>query len=191
MSLLSLDNSITNFLYIAPHLSSFWQDILYGVASVFVYLIPIILLVLFFIRSKNDKVNSVRLFIGSVFTWQILNRVISDITFNDYGFRMRPFADHGIKEFFLEQPGKAFPSDHASFIAAFTFLLYFMGYKKLGNIVLIGGIISTIARVGMGFHYFGDVLAGWVVGAFGFYLYLIVDPYIKKILNKIFKTQVR
>ena len=188
MTLITADKAVQDLLYITPHLSRGGQNFLYVFAGWPVYIVPITLLALFF-RNTKDRANSVRLFIGSVFTWQILNRLIGTYLYNNYGFRDRPFAATGAKEFFLERPEKAFPSDHAAFLASFVILLYAMGYKKLGNALLIVTIITGFARVMMGFHWPLDILAGWLVGGIGACIYLLVDPYIKTLLYKILKVK--
>ncbi len=45
---------------------------------------------------------------------------------------------------------------------ALTF--YLAGYKKIGHLVLAIAIIVGITRVGIGVHFPGDILGGWIVG---------------------------
>lgn len=174
MWLLHLDKTITNGMYLANSLNPFWLHVLYYAASVFIYSLPIILLYLFY-RGGNDRVKSVKIFLIAVIAWVVLNRLIGDFLYAHYGFRDRPFAQYGIKELFFERPTKAFPSDHAAVIFAATLSFFYYRYRKIGWIFLIGGTISALARVAIGFHWFGDIVGGYIMGLIAFLVVLAFD----------------
>lgn len=163
MWLLQLDQKITNVLYLedATRLS---QLVAFSVASVPVYLVPVILLVLF-MRSYNDRRVAVKITVAAVLAWQVFSSGIGSVLYQTLGFRDRPFAQQGFAEFLFEQPQKAFPSDHAAVLAVVALGLCYFRYGRLARLALFLAIISSIARVVIGFHWFGDVAAGWVIGA--------------------------
>lgn len=174
MSLLTLDQRLTNWLYIGNQASPATERFLFTLASVFIYLLPIILLYLFF-RSRDDRAKAINVTAMAILSWQILSKFLGSFIYNHYGFRDRPFASHGLTEFLFEQPQKAFPSDHAAVLMAVTLGFFYYRYPKLGWLFLIGGVLSSLGRVVIGFHWFGDVIGGWLLAVVAFYLWRIVD----------------
>lgn len=162
-SLLGLDRQITDFLYYASS-SELLQTSVFYLASGVVYLIPVVLLVMFF-RSHADRLVAMKVFLSAVFAWQVLSNLLGDWLYGGYGFRDRPFAEMGLQELLFERPEKAFPSDHAAVIAAVVISFFMYRYPKLGYFFLITGVLSSLARVMIGFHWFGDIIGGWLLGA--------------------------
>ncbi|MET9022776.1 phosphatase PAP2 family protein [Actinopolymorpha sp. NPDC004070] len=58
----------------------------------------------------------------------------------------------------------SFPSDHATMAGAVTAGLFLVG-RRLGLVGLLAAVVMAFARVYVGAHFPGDVLAGLVVGA--------------------------
>lgn len=89
-----------------------------------------------------------------------INQVIPHIW-----FRPRPFVSHpGTVHVLLSHSRDAsFPSDHAAAAFAIASLLFWV-HRKLGVVALILALAICYARVYVGDHYPGDVLAGAVVG---------------------------
>lgn len=183
MDLLELDKTLTHKLFIGQSLSPLGADLLYGLASVFIYALPIILLVLFF-RTKTDRSNAVKITLIALIAWQVLSKFVSYYLYTHYGFRQRPFADMGIQELFFEQPAKAFPSDHSAVIMAVAVALFIYKYRRLAWFFLIGGVISTFGRVLIGFHFIGDILGGYVIGLLAVGLVYLADKPLTNLINK-------
>jgi len=179
MSLLTLDQNLTESLYRLTRDSSANQHLAYVIATYLIYLLPIVLLVLFW--RQQTRVESAKLFVMTLVTWQGLNKLLGDFLYGHYGFRDRPFASHGLSELLFEQPQKAFPSDHAAVFMFVTLALYYYGHKKWAAVFLVAMILSSVARVAIGFHWAGDIVGGWAVGAIGFGLMVWLDPALQKI----------
>lgn len=175
------DQTITNFLYLEAASQSV-KNVLFAIAGGFIYVVPIVLLWMFF-RSYKDKLISMKIFAGAVIAWGVFTKLTGDILYTNFGFRDRPFVENGLSELFLEQPQKAFPSDHSAVLAVVILSLFIYKYPKLGYLFLIGGVASSIARVVIGFHWFGDILAGWLLGALAVGFIWVFDRHITKVFE--------
>ena len=180
-TLLVWDQTVTNFLYFEAA-SQTVKNVLLVVAGGFIYIIPVVLLIMFF-RSHRDRLTSIKIFTGVIIAWQGLTKITGDILYTNFGFRDRPFAESGLNELFLEQPQKAFPSDHSAVFAVIVLSLFIYKYPKLGYLFLIVGIASSLARVVIGFHWFGDILGGWLLGALAVGLVWVFDRPLTKALE--------
>lgn len=182
MGILGLDHELTFALYRWGSSNPALQAVFLFIASIFVYLLPVILIWLF-LRDQASRLKSVKIFLVAVLAWQVLSAVIGHFLYNGYGFRERPFALDGIRELFFEQPEKAFPSDHAAVMFAVVLAFFAYRYPRLGWIFLIGGVLSSLGRVLVGFHYVGDVLGGWAVGTIAFAAIYSLDRYIDPVIS--------
>lgn len=180
-NLLLWDQNITNYLYFESA-SELLKNITLVMATGFIYILPIVLVVMFF-RSYRDRITSMKIFVGVVIAWQGLTKITGDFLYGSYGFRERPFAENGLSELFLEQPEKAFPSDHSAVLIVVILLLFVYKYPKLGYVFLIGGITSSLARVVIGFHWFGDIIGGWLLGALAVGIILVFDRQLTKVFE--------
>ena len=171
---LNLDNRITNSLYLQEPKSL--ESVIFTIASSFIYLIPVVLLVMF-LRSHKERITSMKVFVSAILAWQVLSKFVGEYFYGNYGFRDRPFAERGLKEFLFERPEKAFPSDHAAVFAAITTSFFIYKYPKVVYLFFGVGLVSSLARVVIGFHWFGDVLGGWILGmAAAATVYLLDKP---------------
>ncbi len=185
MTLLGLDDRLTFALYRFGSSNWFWQHFWLIIAAWFVYLLPLTLLYLFFFgKSFSDKVAATKIFFSSIVTWQIFSKLIGNFFYSHYNFRDRPFAANGIKELFFERPTKAFPSDHSAVLVVAALLLIYYRYPKVGRFLLIGGLISGIARILVGFHFAGDILGGWALGAIAFLIFYYLDQPFTKLVEQ-------
>jgi membrane-associated phospholipid phosphatase len=183
MYLLELDKTLTFKLYFVDSLSHFGQQILYSIASLFIYLVPIILIILFF-RGAKDRINSIKIFLTAILSWQVLSYFTGYLLYHYYGFRDRPFASKGLSELLFERPQKAFPSDHSAVLFAVMLAFFAYKYPKLGWLFLIGGVLSSFGRVMIGFHYVGDVFGGWILGAIALGIVMLLDKPLTKLITK-------
>ncbi len=179
---LRLDQNLTEGLYSLTRDDSGLQKIVYVFASYPIFLLPIVLIWLFW--QKTSRWVAAKIFIGTIFTWQVMSKLAGEYFYTQWGFRDRPFAFAGIKELLLEQPQKAFPSDHAAVFLFVTLALFYYRQKTWGWIFLVATVLSSIARVAIGFHFVGDILGGWLIGAVGFGLLYWLDQPIQRLIDK-------
>lgn len=183
MSLIRLDQNLTEGIYSLTRDNLGLQKIVYIFASYPIFLLPIALVWL--VWQKTSRWEAVKIFIGAIFTWQVMSKLAGEFFYTQFGFRDRPFAFAGIKELLLEQPQKAFPSDHAAVLLFVTCALFYYRQKTWAWIFLVATVLSSIARVAIGFHFVGDILGGWLIGAIGFGLLVYFDRPLQKLLEKI------
>jgi undecaprenyl-diphosphatase len=183
--LLALDHTITFWLY-QGNTTGIKKFLIELCASWFIYLLPLVLLYLFFFGSFKDKVNSSKVFVVVVFSWLAIARLVGDLLYKHYGFRDRPVAIVNIHELIFNQPTKSFPSDHATALMATALAFFYYKYPKLGWFFLVGGIISTIARVMAGFHWSGDIIGGWIAGTIGFGIIWLIDQPLTRFIEWFF-----
>jgi len=129
-----------------------------------VYLVPITLIWLYF-RGGQDRRASLSIALIGVVAWLVISSALGAYFYTELGFRERPFGAIGLNELFFEQPAKSFPSDHAALLTAIAASFYLFKYRRLSYWFAIILIISGFARVAVGFHYFGDIIAGLAIGA--------------------------
>lgn len=147
-----------------------------------IYVVPVILLILWFTAKKQREALALAFF-GAVLSWLFLTKlVVSNIWF-------RPRPDLGIlniKEVLFHRPDYSFPSDHATALFALTFGLYVFGYKKVANWFLLLSILVCVSRIAVGVHYPLDILGGIVSAAVGtLIIYLLKKPILKFIYQPI------
>lgn len=122
----------------------------------FAYFLIFIVLcwIIFFSQKKMYDFSLV--FLSTFFSW-FMAIILKDI------FRIdRPFTTLNIVPFFRET-GFSFPSEHAAIFMALTISLFFIN-KKIGFLFLFFTILIGLSRVIIGFHYFIDILAGFLLG---------------------------
>ncbi|MFA6423000.1 MAG: phosphatase PAP2 family protein [Patescibacteria group bacterium] len=181
----SFDRNILDFLYkfaISHPIAEFISQI-FALATI--YLVPLILLCLWFRKDDNDKNKIVALDVlfAGIIGWQVIAGIVKQFI-----FRARPFENGliSVNELVFHRPDQSFPSDHASLIFAVTFMLYFLKQYKLANLTLIAAILVSLARIATGLHYPSDILGGVVVGFMvAFVMWLVKKPFEKYIARPI------
>lgn len=147
-----------------------------------VYLLPIILLYLWFYQKEKREALYLS-FIACIFSWLVITKNIIPSIW----FRPRPdLAGMGIKELLFHRPDYSFPSDHATALFAITIGLYVFGNKKAANLMLALSLVVVFARVGIGVHFPLDIIAGLISGSIGVILVYLT----RKNLLKIYKPLV-
>jgi len=183
MGLGELDRQITDFFYRG---ASSHQALYAWTAQLTIYVVPVILLgMLFFPRSR---LSGLKIGFAALVAWLVLSQLIGYISFHYWGFRLRPFAQSGLKELFFERPDKAFPSDHAAVLAAVAGGLFVYRERKLAWPMLIIALIGSLARVLVGFHWAGDIVAGWLIGLLVIGVVWSLDDLANKIANWLIKS---
>jgi undecaprenyl-diphosphatase len=90
--------------------------------------------------------------------------------------RPRPEGEWG--QVYRSSDPHSFPSGHAARATMLTVIMLLSGYWLLGLGMFVWALLVQIARVGLGVHYFSDVIVGSLIGvvmgflavwAFGFY----------------------
>lgn len=100
-------------------------------------------------------------------------------------FRPRPFLVEHVNQLVYHDPTEgAFPSGHALFYFALSYIIYKYN-KKLGIAFYIFSLLIIFSRIFVGIHWPSDILAGAIIGtlvAWG------IDVLFKKYSNKILKV---
>ncbi|WP_410812880.1 phosphatase PAP2 family protein [Micromonospora sp. 067-2] len=78
---------------------------------------------------------------------------------------LRPFQSHHVHQLIAHDPGVALPSDHATAAFAIAFGTYAFFNHRWG--IILGFVATTIglARIWVGVHYPGDILAAAAIAA--------------------------
>jgi membrane-associated phospholipid phosphatase len=110
-------------------------------------------------RSSTAAVASVACTVVAVFVALALAQLIGHVV-----NRSRPYDVMRSVEVLVDRTKDfSFPSDHATAVGAVAAGLWFV-HRRLGLVVGALAALMAIARVYVGAHYPGDVLAGLVVG---------------------------
>lgn len=158
-TLISFDEQLSASFYQLIASSGIVAKLFVALGVGLVYLMPLILLFAWFAISRKA---SLRAAIVGIIAWQGLNKLIASLA-----DRPRPsMSQIGVKELVFHRPDTSFPSDHSAFLMAVTATFYLSGQKALGHIALVITLLTGLARVGIGVHFFGDIVAGWLVGLF-------------------------
>ncbi|MDP3991135.1 MAG: phosphatase PAP2 family protein [Candidatus Nealsonbacteria bacterium] len=96
--------------------------------------------------------------------------------------RVRPFVENSVNLLIKESSSSSFPSGHAAFSFALSFVVYQYN-KKAGALFFVASFLIAVSRVFVGIHWPSDVLAGAVVGIFSGWLLM-------KVLRKLEKSAV-
>jgi undecaprenyl-diphosphatase len=121
-----------------------------------------LLAVLFLVTGKWRSVNGRHGVVAAGFS-ALLALGIAHIIVEIWA-RPRPYVAHPGTHLFIAPSGDpSFPSDHATAAFAIAVALL-LRHRKAGWIALAMAVVLSVARVAVGIHYPGDVLAGAAVG---------------------------
>ncbi len=96
------------------------------------------------------------LFIGIVFT------AVAVLVLKFSIKRPRPEGEWG--QIYRSSDPHSFPSGHAARAIMLTTIMLLSGYAWIGAGMLIWAILVDLSRVGLGVHYYSDILAGTGIG---------------------------
>ncbi len=114
------------------------------------------LALLWFIGPADWRPQITLLFIGILFT------AVSVLVLKFLIKRPRPEGEWG--QIYRRTDPHSFPSGHAARAIMLTTIMLLSGYIWIGAGMLIWAILLDLARVGMGVHYYSDILAGTGIG---------------------------
>lgn len=77
--------------------------------------------------------------------------------------QLRPFQSHQVHQLIPHEPGVSLPSDHATAAFTLAFGVYAFLSHRWGVILAITALAVGIARVWVGVHYPGDILAATAI----------------------------
>lgn len=120
----------------------------------------------FFKRDRKHFFREVILVLGTaVLSWLIAHYL------KDFFAHARPDV---LKTLIIPSDTYSFPSGHASFMFALGSAMFYLN-KKAGEIILFLALVTGVARVMSGVHFWYDILGGALLGYFvavaTFYLY--------------------
>lgn len=114
------------------------------------------LALLWFIGSADWRPQITLLFIGILFT------AVSVLVLKFLIKRPRPEGEWG--QIYRRTDPHSFPSGHAARAIMLTTIMLLSGYIWIGAGMLIWAILVDLARVGLGVHYYSDILVGTGIG---------------------------
>jgi len=160
MRLAQLDTWLFTHINAAADLSGWRLEGAIALAQGLVYLVPAVLLALWFAGGQPRRSAAVMALIagdGALLANQLIALV---------GYRPRPFVA-GIGHAFLQHVAdSSFPSDHVTVLAATGFALWSaraaLG-RAPGAVLLVAALAVGWARVYLGVHYPGDVIGALAV----------------------------
>jgi len=132
------------------------NSIIFFCATYFIYIS--VLYVAYYSFYKGDKKYLIRnliLVIGGATVAWVINHFLKNIV-------AHPRPDLALALLLPNDP-YSFPSGHASFMFALGFLMSYFN-KRAGVIILILALVTGIARVLSGVHYWYDILGGAILG---------------------------
>ena len=114
------------------------------------------LALLWFIGPMDWRPQITLLFIGILFT------AVSVLVLKFLIKRPRPEGEWG--QIYRSSDPHSFPSGHAARAIMLTTIMLLSGYAWIGAGMLIWAMLVDLARVGLGVHYYSDILVGTGIG---------------------------
>lgn len=166
--LIAFDERLAASIYNLIANQSNLSNLAIGIGVGFVYLAPVILLIVWFVISRKIALRAA---LAGLLAWFGLSKLVASLV-----DRIRPAESLiGVKELIFHRPDNSFPSDHSAFLMALTASFYLARQPKLASWLLGLTIMVGIARVGIGVHYPGDILAGCTIGLVAAYLIKAIE----------------
>lgn len=160
-----MDTTIFWTIYGLSHHSVFFDALGVFFAEYAAYVWAIVLLIVFFWSSKEQKRNRMMIYVG-VFAAVIARFVMKAVIVFSY-HRPRPFMIlEGVRQLISISPLEnlqSFPSGHAIFFFALATVIYYFN-KKVGLWAFGAAAFISTARVYAGVHWPSDILCGAILG---------------------------
>ena len=115
-----------------------------------------VLALIWFIGPADWRVQITLLFIGILFT------AVSVLVLKFLIKRPRPEGEWG--QVYRRSDPHSFPSGHAARAIMLTTIMLLSGYIWIGAGMLVWAVLVDFSRVGLGVHYYSDILAGTGIG---------------------------
>ena len=132
-------------------------------ANDLIYIVLGILLLLGLRELFVDRQLAVRAALAAVIA--IGASLLIGVIIGHFWFEARPFITHpDTVRLIPHSADNAFPSDHA-LVAGAAATVGVIAWPRWGWLAVVGAILLCLARVFVGIHYPGDVLAGLAIGA--------------------------
>ncbi len=159
-TVINIDQLILKYLTNSPLIGSWWLEKMWVILAIgLVYLVPLILIAGWFWSAQTKRVVF-KAGLAGLLAWLVISKTISYFV-----HRPRPIdAVIGVKELIFERSDFSFPSDHAAAIFAVALTIRLCGHRKLGNYLLVIGVIMSFARIMVGVHFPLDIIAGVGIG---------------------------
>jgi len=181
MNILSIDNNAliaVNGALIGHYL--ILDEVLKGISAYTVYVLPILMLVLWFVAPKKREALFLAFF-ASFLAWLIITKSIVP----EIWMRPRPdLALLGVKEVLFHRPSYSFPSDHATLLFGLSLGLFVFDWKRAGWWFLAFALVVSVARVAVGVHFPLDIIGGIASAAIGVWVVYLLK---KQVLVYIYK----
>jgi len=107
--------------------------------------------------------------IAQAFAAAVLSRLVIANIIRFIVRRPRPFVENHVNLLLDKTVESSFPSGHAAFYFALSFIVYKYN-KKSGIAFFAAGFLISLSRVFAGIHWPSDILAGAIVGLFSGWL---------------------
>ncbi|MBU1039357.1 phosphatase PAP2 family protein [Patescibacteria group bacterium] len=173
-----MDEKIVNFLYALANSSPAWSLLIIFLAVVLIWLMLFWYIILIFRKNQRTIFDLAISLVGAGSFYVFL------LVVNFLWFRPRPFVSLGFTPLINMSPlSSSFPSGHAglAFLLAYLVAKYQPTSKWLAY--SLAGLVA-LARLGVGVHYFTDVVVSAFLGIlFGYLVWIIKE----KLLNWRFK----
>jgi len=129
------------------------MDILYIIGAKYLFIVPILIGFVLFIRSSKFLKKELLIFsIPTLGLTLLIGKILNKLIYNS-----RPFVTEGFSPLIKHAPDNGFPSDHMLLVASIAAIITFYN-RKLGALLWFFAILVGISRVLVGVHHMMDVV---------------------------------
>jgi undecaprenyl-diphosphatase len=142
-------------------LKYFYFDVLVIFLADYLGYILVSILILFLILDfRKFREMVIKAFISALISRFLIVEII-----RFFWYRPRPFLIENNVNLLIFHNAASFPSGHAAFFFALSFIIYFYN-KKIGLFFLLSTFLISLARVAAGIHWPSDIFFGALIGFF-------------------------